>query len=386
MARPDYDFAVIGGGFYGCCLALLLRSISDRVVVLEAGEGLLDRASRVNQARIHTGFHYPRSFLTALRSMVLHRRFALDFPEAVVDDFEMLYAIARRRSKVSAARFLRMFEDLRAPIVPAGRQEAALFSTELVEAVFNAREWAFDYRALRDRLVEQLDRHRVEIRFGTMVERLEPRAEGVGISVSGGAGFTAGTVFNVTYAMLNAVLRASGISTLALKHEFVEIALAVPPEDLRGRAVTVMDGPFFSMMPYPSVGLYSLTHVRYTPHYSWLDGNVAATPYELAERLPRASRWRHMMMDARRYMPCLGGLDWQSSLFDVKTLLLKNERNDGRPILFHRHPDAPNVISVLGGKIDNVYDLFEALPLEDSRWRRADLSCLLPGASAARIA
>ncbi|WP_127090650.1 NAD(P)/FAD-dependent oxidoreductase [Aquabacter cavernae] len=386
MARPDYDFAVIGGGFYGCCLALLLRSISDRVVVVEAGEGLLERASRVNQARIHTGFHYPRSFLTALRSMVLHRRFALDFPEAVVDDFTMLYAIARRRSKVSAARFLRMFEDLGAPIVPAGRQESALFSPELVEAVFNAREWAFDYRALRERLTEQLDRNKVEIRYGAMVDRLEPGPEAVGVSLSNGTNFTAGTVFNVTYAMLNAVLRESGISTLALKHEFVEIALALPPEELKGRAVTVMDGPFFSMMPYPSVNLYSLTHVRYTPHYSWLDGNVTATPYELAERLPRASRWRHMMMDARRYMPCLGGLEWQSSLFDVKTLLLKNERNDGRPILFHRHPDAPNVISVLGGKIDNVYDLFEALPLEDARWRRVDLSCLLPGAAAARIA
>lgn len=386
MGRPDYDFAVIGGGFYGCCLALLLRSISDRVVVVEAGDGLLERASRVNQARIHTGFHYPRSFLTALRSMVLHRRFALDFPEAVVDDFTMLYAIARRRSKVSAARFLRMFEDLGAPIAPAGRQEAALFSPDLVEAVFNAREWAFDYRALRDRLVEQLDRHTVEVRFGTMVDRLEPRPEAVGVVVSEGRSFTAGTVFNVTYAMLNAVLRASGIAPLSLKHEFVEIALAPPPEDLAGRAVTVMDGPFFSMMPYPAAGLYSLTHVRYTPHYSWLDGNVAATPYELAERLPRTSRWRHMMMDARRYMPCLGGLEWHSSLYDVKTLLLKNERNDGRPILFHRHPDAPNVVSVLGGKIDNVYDLFEALPLADARWRGVDLACLLPGAAAARIA
>ena len=96
MARPDYDFAVIGGGFYGCCLALLLRSITDRVIVVEANTGVLERASRVNQARIHTGFHYPRSFLTALRSMMLHRRFASDFPFAVVDDFQMLYAIARR--------------------------------------------------------------------------------------------------------------------------------------------------------------------------------------------------------------------------------------------------------------------------------------------------
>lgn len=381
MARPDYDFAVIGGGFYGCCLALLLRSITDRVIIVEANTGVLERASRVNQARIHTGFHYPRSFLTALRSMMLHRRFAANFPFAVVDDFQMLYAIARRRSKVSAARFLRMFENLQAPIVPASRADTSLFSSELVEAVFNAQEWAFDYRALRDNLLEQIVRHRLELRTDTFVVRLEQRSGEVAVERSNGPGFTAGTVFNVTYAMLNAILTASGIRPLGLKHEFVEIALVEPPPELRGLGVTVMDGPFFSVMPYPSEDLYSLTHVRYTPHFSWLDKNVSETPYELARSLPRVSRWRHMMMDARRYMPCLEGTQWRTSLFDVKTLLLKNERNDGRPILFHRHPDAPNVISVLGGKIDNIYDLFDVLPQEDEHWRGIDLSCLLPGAS-----
>jgi glycine/D-amino acid oxidase-like deaminating enzyme len=381
MARPDYDFAVIGGGFYGCCLALLLRSITDRVIIVEANTGVLERASRVNQARIHTGFHYPRSFLTALRSMMLHRRFAANFPFAVVDDFQMLYAIARRRSKVSAARFLRMFENLQAPIVPASRADTSLFSSELVEAVFNAQEWAFDYRALRDNLLEQIVRHRLELRTDTFVVRLEQRSGEVAVERSNGPGFTAGTVFNVTYAMLNAILTASGIRPLGLKHEFVEIALVEPPPELRGLGVTVMDGPFFSVMPYPSEDLYSLTHVRYTPHFSWLDKNVSETPYELARSLPRVSRWRHMMMDARRYMPCLEGTQWRTSLFDVKTLLLKNERNDGRPILFHRHPDAPNVISVLGGKIDNIYDLFDVLPREDEHWRGIDLSCLLPGAS-----
>lgn len=370
--RPDYDFAVLGGGFYGCCLALLLRSLSDRVVVIEAEGDVLQRASRVNQARIHTGFHYPRSFLTALRSMALHRRFAFDFPDAVVDDFRMLYAIARRRSKVSAARFLRMYENLGAPIIPASPSDAALFSPELVEAVFDAREWAFDYRALRTRLLEKMVAHGIELRLGARVERLEPRGDTVGVEMSGGAGLRAGTVFNVTYAMLNGVLAASGLAPVGLKQEFVEIALVSPPPDMIGRAVTVMDGPFFSMMPYPSAGLYSLTHVRYTPHYSWLDANVDATAYEIAARLPRVSRWRHMMMDARRYMPCLGGLEWRESLFDVKTLLLKTERNDGRPILFHRQPDAPNIVSVLGGKIDNIYDLFEALPQAHPAWRGAD--------------
>ena len=110
--NTHYDYIIIGGGFYGCCLALYLRSISKRVLLVEAADRLMSRASRVNQARIHTGFHYPRSAITAVKSMLLHQQFLKDFPDAVVDDFQMLYAIARRRSKVSAKKFYRMFRDM----------------------------------------------------------------------------------------------------------------------------------------------------------------------------------------------------------------------------------------------------------------------------------
>ena len=173
MSAQQADYLIVGGGFYGCCLALYLRSISARVLMVELGDTLMDRASRVNQARVHTGFHYPRSALTAVKSMLLHRRFMDDFPEAVVRDFQMLYAIARRRSKVSSKRFFRMFRDIGAPIRPAGPGQAALFDPHMVESVFACSEAAFDYAVLRRLLAERLDRAEVEIRMSTSLERLE---------------------------------------------------------------------------------------------------------------------------------------------------------------------------------------------------------------------
>ena len=56
------------------------------------------------------------------------------------------------------------------------------------------------------------------------------------------------------------------------------MALVEPPAELGGAAVTVMDGPFFSLMPYPSRGLFTLSHVRYTPHCSWHDGRASRSP------------------------------------------------------------------------------------------------------------
>lgn len=365
-ARDEADVVIIGGGFFGCCLALFLRSVFDRVIVIEAAPELLTRASRVNQARVHSGYHYPRSFVTALRSRELSARFVRHFGDAVVDDFRMLYAIARRRSKVSTARFVRMFRDMGAPIAPATPSDAALFDAGLIEGVFDCPEFAFDWTVLRDHLARRLDRHGVELRRGVSALRVVPHHGRAAVELDSGGSIAADYVFNVTYAGLNRVAVASGYAPLPLKYELAEVALVEPPAELAGKAVTVMDGPFFSLMPYPAAGLYSLTHVRYTPHMSWIDrpgGPDADAPDadQVAAALPRASRALHMIRDTQRYLPCAAGLVQRDALFEVKTILTSNERDDGRPILLHRHAAQPWFASIMGGKIDNIYDLFDAL-------------------------
>ena len=367
----DYDVVIVGGGFFGCALALHLSSIAERVLVIEAGDRLLERASRVNQARIHSGFHYPRSFATALRSRILQERFVRDFRHAVVDDFDMIYAIAARRSKVSASRFARTFASLDAPFSPAPPNMCALFDPRLIEAAFQCREFAFDWTALREGLLSRLDRHRVPVWTGEEVRRVRSDPDRAVVELESGREITAATVFNVTYANINHLLLRSGLRPMALKHQLAEVALAVPPPELSGVAVTVVDGPFFSTMPYPAEKLYSFTHVRYTPHFSWMAEDGDRSPYQVAEQLPQQTRWRHMSQDARRYLPCVAGFEYRRSLFEVKTVMVKNERDDGRPILLCRHPDAPRLVSVMGAKIDNIYDLFEALPQLDPRWRDA---------------
>jgi glycine/D-amino acid oxidase-like deaminating enzyme len=357
----EVDYLIIGGGFYGCCLALYLRSISDRVLVVEATEGLMTRASRVNQARIHTGFHYPRSALTAVKSMVLHQRFMQDFPEAVIDDFQMLYAIARRRSKVSAKRFYRMFRDIGAPIQSASVSQAALFDTNMIEAVFACHETAFDYTILENHLSGRLASAGVEVWLSTELVKLTDRQTGIVAGLSDGSEVTARYAFNVTYSQLNAVLDKAGLPRAQLKHELTELALVTPPPEMNGMGVTVMDGPFFSCMPYPAQDLYSLTHVRYTPHESWTDeAHTRADRILSPEQLPR-SRAAHMIKDGQRYLPSLAHARYEKSLFEVKTILVKNEHDDGRPILYQQKPMNSRVVSILGAKIDNIYDLFDLI-------------------------
>ncbi|MBN3557008.1 FAD-dependent oxidoreductase [Sphingomonas yabuuchiae] len=368
----NYDIIIVGGGFFGCCLALYLRSVSDRILVIEREAELLTQASQINQARVHTGFHYPRSFVTALRSARLRERFAHDFADAVVDDFQMLYGIARRRSKVTATRFHAMFRDMQAPIAPARVSDAALFNSELVEGVFACEEFAFDWSVLRRGLSERLNRHGIDLLTGRTAHSVTEHDGRCRVILDDGSAVTGNFTFNVTYSGLNSLLLESGLLPLPLKHELAEVALVVPPAEIEGKGITLMDGPFFSTMPYPSRNLYSLTHVRYTPHFSWVDHRDQATNQPQPQPGELQSRWRHMMMDAQRYLPALADIEYCDSLVTVKTVLTKNEINDGRPILVHRHKRESEFYSVLGGKIDNIYDLFDVLPELSPKFRSAN--------------
>ena len=368
------DAVVIGGGFYGAAIAVYLakRRGLRRIVLVEREPELMSRASFNNQARVHAGYHYPRSFTTAYRSRVNLPRFAADWPSAVHREYRTLYAVARRNSKVTGAQFTRFCREIGAALKPAEPALVRLFEPRLVEEVFQVEEYVFDASALAQALRRDLAEAAVAVRLDatvTGIARGPDRASLVSIRDARGTHQIASRlVFNCTYSGMNQLEGDFPGTETALKQEITELALIRPPQELDGVGVTLMDGPFFSLMPFPARGLHTLSHVRYTPHLHWEDRR-GIDPYRRLRDYARETRVDRMLRDVARYLPCIRQAAYVDSLFEVKTVLRKNEGDDGRPILFERHEALPGCYSVLGGKIDNIYDVFERLdadPLDGS--------------------
>ncbi len=371
MANIDstVDAVIIGGGFYGASIAIYLAKQRGlkRIVLVERESALLTRASYNNQARVHNGYHYPRSFTTAFRSRVNLPRFVHDWPEAVKQDFTKLYAIARRNSKVTAKQFVRFCKEIGAKIEPADQSLHQLFEQRLIEEVFLVEEYAFDSSILASWAEQELNECGVEMRLGACVKKIDNFNQLLRVIVQDKEGCEAEIVsryvFNCTYSGLNQFAGDFPGTSTILKHEITEMTLMQAPPVLRNLGVTVMDGPFFSMMPFPARDLHTLSHVRYTPHNNWLD-QPGLDPYQRMESYHCETRVERMMRDVSRYIPAIADAKYVESLFEVKTILVKNEGDDGRPILFERHNLMPNCYSILGGKIDNIYDVLEKLDAE----------------------
>lgn len=378
-----YDCIIIGGGFYGCSLGVFLQKYFNKILIIERENELLMRASFANQARVHGGYHYPRSLLTAYSSMRSFTHFCKDYKEAIVDNFDKYYGIARIGSKTSTKQFYHLFSKMHAPIKPAPKHIKAFFNQRLIEEVFLVRECAFNTAILKQILKHKLfnKNTKCEIRLNTNAQKIWQEGENLALltqdsttnntfksTFKNSTQFTQSTqstlyakyIFNCTYAGLNTLLKNSNLPLLDLKAEITEMALVSIPKELENLSITIMDGAFFSLMPFPALNSHTLSHVRYTPHASWCD-KLNINAYDTLATYPKTSNFPYMLADAKRYMPIVGSLEYQDSLFEIKIVRMQNESDDGRPIVFAKDYGLKNFSNILGGKIDNIYDILQSV-------------------------
>ena len=242
-----------------------------------------------------------------------------------------------------------------------------------VQEVFKTKEFAFDSHKLRDAILDRLS-NKVELSTGVEVLKVKKTVERLLLQCQSMKNpgqfetFSADHVFNCTYSRINSVLSNSELELIPLKHEMTEMCLVETPQELYKLGLTIMCGPFFSVMPFPSVRVdggrvvHSLSHVRYTPHYQWYD---APGQYQDAHKKlsldKRNSAWTYMIKDAARYIPVLKECRYVKSLWEVKTVLPLSETDDSRPILCRFNYGLNGLHCIMGGKIDNVYDAIEAI-------------------------
>lgn len=362
------SIVVVGGGFFGLYLSEYLANEGYKVRLIEKEPRIMSRASFVNQARVHNGYHYPRSILTALRSRMSFPRFVKEFSECITDDFQKYYLVGTSLSKVTAKQFNIFCDRIGAHCQPANERFQHLINPNLIEGCFSTIEYAFDSKKLAETMLARLEYAGVDLTLSTEVVNVSRENEKLLVTIAGEecGHIQADHVFNCTYSRLNYLNHAMGLPLIPLKHEMTEMCLVEMPNELKDVGITVMCGPFFSVMPFPSENLHSFSHVRYTPHFSWSDTMERnyKDSYEQYKKPRPSSAWKYMQKDAARYIPLISECRYQKSLWEVKTVLPSSEDNDSRPILFSTNHGYKGFHCVMGGKIDNVYDVIPSLKRE----------------------
>lgn len=368
---------IIGAGLYGLYSALYLaKSGNTRIIVLEYDAKPFERATYINQARVHMGYHYPRSLSTAKKSAHYFRRFQEDYGFAIHKEFKQIYATSSHFSWTNAEQFHKFCDA--AGIRCDDVNPDQYFNPGMCDGAFLTEEYTYDAKILRDYFVNELQKYsNVSIFYNIRIQKIERVTEAVEyfkIATNQGE-FCTSFILNATYASANEIISLLGFELFKIKYELCEIILCDTNERLADLGLTVMDGPFFSIMPFGLTGMHSLTAVTFTPHMAChkelptFSCQEKAKDYCMPGRLGNCndcilkpeSAWPYMSKLAEKYMKSEYQFHYQKSLFSMKPILTASEIDDSRPTIIRTHCKNPTFISVLSGKINTVYDLDEVL-------------------------
>lgn len=375
--REKYDKIIIGAGLYGLYAALYCGRKQQKILVLECEREPFTRATYVNQARVHQGYHYPRSISTAMKSARYFERFHKDFAFCINREFEKIYATSSQYSWTDGERFKKF---CRAAQIPCQEVHPdTFFKKGLCDGVFITREYTYDAMILKQYYLEQLAKlSNVTIVFHRQLACMSRSADSYLCVDDVGEEYESSYILNATYASTNQILDMLQLEKFRIKYELCEIILCDADANLKQYGITVMDGPFFSIMPFGKTGLHSLTSVTFTPHATSYEelpkfecqlrsrGNCSKQHLGNCNLCPAKpdSAYPYMEKLAKKYLRDDLRFQYRSSLFSMKPILMSSEIDDSRPTVIRTYTKNPTFVGVLSGKINTVYDLDEVLDHE----------------------
>ncbi|MCF0131079.1 MAG: FAD-binding oxidoreductase [Pseudobutyrivibrio sp.] len=369
-----YDKIIIGAGLYGLYSALFCGQKGENVLVLECDPTPFRRATYINQARVHQGYHYPRSISTALKSAGYFERFNKDFAFCINKQFNKVYATSAEYSWSDGDQFKRFCKA--ANIKCEELKPERFFKEGMCDGAFLTREYTYDAKILCDYYLTEIEKlSNVKIEYGIDITSIEKTDDAYVLHITDHEDVSTGYLLNSTYAGTNQILDMVGFEKFGIKYELCEIILCDVSEKLKKYGITVMDGPFFSIMPFGKTGLHSLTSVTFTPHTTSYDAVPTFSCQNLSQgycttkRLGNCndciakpeSAFPYMANLARKYLKDDLDFRYRESLFSMKPILMSSEIDDSRPTVIRTYSTNPTFVGVLSGKINTVYDLDEVL-------------------------
>lgn len=366
---------VIGAGLYGRYCADLFKRRGHHVSIVAEDDSLdfdqsdTNTASLVNQARIHNGYHYPRSLATAIESSKNYQRFKAEFKDAIIE-FDQYYGIPKRGSLTSSRQFKEFCDRLNVKC-----DEVKLnITTEHVDKVFDTDEVAIDTKLMMQ-IAE--DKFKYDFFYQGRVIALEENSNLImqddlttkselcnwNVKIKNQAGsisYLPGSydlIINCTYASLNKVERLAKVKETSIRSELCEIAIFRDPKNrLKNSGITFMDGPFISFMPWSKDHLYSLTSVCHTPH-------EASKEFSQFLDVRRSHSRRVMMISLMKKFirpEIVDDLEFEGSKFVIKTISDNADIDDNRLVNVNFDKDR-RFVSILSGKLDAIYEVEKKL-------------------------
>ena len=293
--------------------------------------GVLCAASGINQYRIHSGYHYPRSPETIIETLEARKEFQSTYAPAVVQNSKHFYAIPREGSKTPPDLFESVMARHGMPLV-AMKPDWMNFG--FIDKCYAVDEHIYDSEILRDLLTDRLRALGVLLEQRAFTPEMRGDYDAV-VWATYGLGYSRG-IFE------------------GAKYQAAEKILIQLPAQLRGMALVIVDGPFTAFDPYGSSEKSLWGSAKHTNHWT----STSATepvPAPFASLLNRKNwepfaqtRFDAMRTDAALAVPAAAEAKYLGSRFTLR-VVENNPAQDRRTL--YVIDGKPGELHIFSGKV-----------------------------------
>ncbi|PIR41927.1 MAG: hypothetical protein COV30_01100 [Candidatus Yanofskybacteria bacterium CG10_big_fil_rev_8_21_14_0_10_37_15] len=342
---------IIGGGLFGIMAALEMSKRGFSVIIFEKEKEIMTGASLVNHTRIHMGYHYPRDKKTVIQSLRSKDPFEKFFDGSVVRKIRNYYMVAKEGSMTSHNKFLSFCKKMKLPYKvswPSGLKilkERIAISTRVPETIFDANN-------ARSFLLKKISQENITLLTNSQVVDLDKKNGRFIVNYSSEEKketAECAALVNATYGAINNINDMLKLPLQTFQYELCELPIVRVP--WRGLGWMIMDGPFFSAMPFG----YSRNHLFYDVELSVLERTVGKFPsfkFGVDHYNTQKGRVERFNKYKEKWRPWVqGSNNWQyiSSMYVTRVVLPNTEKTDTRPTIIKEL--IPGFWQVFSGKI-----------------------------------
>lgn len=337
---------IIGAGIHGATISIELAKKNYEVYIVDAKPDFLMGTSGATHNRIHLGYHYPRSVKTVLECKIGHQYFRKYFKDSLIyPDF--YYIIEKNNSRTSPIKYKKFIKNIGLGLNEKWPKESFV-NRKMLAASFKVKEAYFDILKLRNILKKQIKKYKIRTFFNFNLSKTEINS-GVLKLYSAKKKIMEirpDLIVNATYTYTNNIQKMFGLEDHLTEYEFENTEIAVVGCDYKIPALTVMDGPFITIMPY---GGHEGDYLIYDVVHS-----VVSRSYGIKYKpnKNKKSRWQLMLKHGLKYYPFFKDLKYKYSLWANRPIPIRKEtqNNDGRATRVVKHDYPIPFYSILEGK------------------------------------
>ena len=338
--------AIVGGGIFGVTVAVKLAKNGHSVDLFEKQSDILQAASGINQYRLHRGHHYPRSKDTTHSSLNAEPKFRQEYAEAIINENEHYYCIARENSLTSAKQYLKFCKEYN---LEHSLADLDIVHKNKIDVSVRVKESLIDPVKLRELCWKKLKNVGVKVFLKTEASEADFKKYDFTVIC--------------TYATINSLLKNHPYAQKDYQFEICEKPVLKLSKSFNKKSVVVMDGPFMCIDPLANTGFHVMGNVVHAIHQT----NVGKHPIINEKFLPLLNKGivfnpsvtniGKFIESAAEFMPEIKKAEHIGSMFTVRTVLPNKEVTDERPTIVQKIND--KVITVFSGKIGNCVEAAE---------------------------